>query len=38
VSFTYSKITFSTPIIDPVTGQITGTSSVCLDVALNRAC
>jgi type VI secretion system Hcp family effector len=38
VSFTYSRITFSTPIIDPATGQVTGTSSVCLDVALNKTC
>ena len=38
VGFTYGKITFSTPIIDPTTGQITGTSSVCLDMVLNRTC
>jgi type VI secretion system Hcp family effector len=38
VSFTYSRITFTTPIINPVTGAVTGTSSVCLDVASNRTC
>jgi type VI secretion system Hcp family effector len=38
VSFTYSRITFTTPVINPVTGAVTGTSSVCLDVASNRTC
>ena len=38
VSFTYSRITFTTPIINQVTGAVSGTSSVCLDVANNRTC
>jgi type VI secretion system Hcp family effector len=38
VSFTYSRVTFSTPIIDPITGQVTGTSSVCLDTSQNKTC
>ena len=38
VSFIYSRITFSTPIIDPATGAVTGTSSVCLDVVNLKTC
>jgi type VI secretion system Hcp family effector len=38
VSLTYGRITFSTPIIDPATGQVTGTSSVCLEPASGKAC
>jgi type VI secretion system Hcp family effector len=38
VTFTYSKLTFSTPILDPATGQVTGTSTICLDVVGNRIC
>ena len=38
VTLTYGRITFSTPIIDPATGQVTGTSSVCLEPASGKAC
>lgn len=38
VSFTYSKITFTTPIVNAVTGAVSGTSSVCLDVVNNKTC
>jgi type VI secretion system Hcp family effector len=38
VSVTYSKLTFSTPIIDPATGAVTGTSTVCLDVVAGKVC
>ena len=38
VSVVYGRITFSTPIIDPVTGQVTGTSSVCLEPASGKTC
>ena len=38
VSFTYTRITFTTPIINAATGAVSGTSSVCLDVASNRTC
>jgi type VI secretion system Hcp family effector len=37
VTVTYSKITFSTPIID-AKGVITGTSKVCLDTTTSKLC
>lgn len=38
VTVTYQRITFSTPIIDSATGQVTGTSSVCLEPASGKTC
>jgi type VI secretion system Hcp family effector len=38
VTVVYGRITFSTPIIDPATGQVTGTSSVCLEPASGKTC
>jgi type VI secretion system Hcp family effector len=38
VSVTYTRLIFSTPIIDPVTHKVTGTSSVCLDAVNNKIC
>ena len=37
VSLNYSRITFATPILD-ATGNVIGTSSVCLDVVNNITC
>jgi type VI secretion system Hcp family effector len=37
VSFTYSRITFTVPTIN-AQGQTTGTTSVCLDLVVGKAC
>ena len=38
VTVTYSRLTFSTPIIDPTTHRVTGFTSVCIDAANNTTC
>jgi len=37
VSFTYSRITFTVPIINAA-GQTTGTTAVCLDLVAGKTC
>lgn len=38
VSLVFSRMTFTTPILDPKTGKVTGQSSVCLDGLTGNIC